>query len=342
MGRNPSLSNGSDHLSGNADTEKASVVQEDTSPIDKKALDLLCKKVGEDIQVFHVPEDPSDGIWSLFLPKSIYSTVFMLPVTVSMRSLRDKDSFISIIITQVVLYITVISVQGAFMINMYRIIGEQRKENTELCAEGDQILRVLCLAANVSFIFGDILETVNMYRWLNCVPAWNRKIHKKILNFCRKRQTDASSFPMQRYKNSAGLEVRKPAVGFTIMYRMVIIVMVLLPKLILGLWLLIYGTGFVASADNNSDLILNSVALLFIIQLDDVSYNLLTPDAHKSWLLHSFEITFFKEEENKIMRWLPFVCFWAILTCVATFYYTWCKLDNTPLYFFEWDGKQPW
>jgi len=247
--------------------------QDVASPIDKEALNILCKQVGDEIQVFHVPEDPSNGIWSLSLPKSIYSTVFMLPVTVSMRTLR-----------------------------------------------------ILCLIANVAFIFGDILETVNMYRWLHCVPRWKPKTHKKILNFCRSRERDSSSFPIQRYKNSSGLEVKKPAVGFTFVYRFAIIMLVILPKFILGLWLLIYGTGFVASATTNSDLILNLVALLFIIQIDDVSYDLLTPDVYKSWLQSSFEVTFFKEEENKIMRWLPFFCFWGIIACVIALYYAWCTM----------------
>jgi len=65
--------------------------------------------------------------------------------------------------------------------------------------------------------------------------------------------------------------------GLTPWYKFVCLVFVVMPKMFLGLLLAHYGSGFLLVSDDNESLILNTVALTFITQIDELIYDSMTP-----------------------------------------------------------------
>jgi len=55
-------------------------------------------------------------------------------------------------------------------------------------------------------------------------------------------------------------------------------------KFAMEVGLVVAGSGYVLHADSNENLLLNSVALAFVSQIDDVAYNFAVTSAFKTWM----------------------------------------------------------
>jgi len=276
---------------------------------------------------FGWPYDANQATWSLSLPKSVFSSVFMLHLSISEEMQRTFHFVKVLYIPQFMLYAIVLVTQFSFLVYLYDITKKSINERDNTCEGGDRYLRMLCFAVIVAAILQDVQETINMFRWIQCVPTWNEEMHPKIIDECCYGDHEGcgmTKFPFQKYKNREGIIVEKPAVGFTHFYRASIFTFVLLPKFLFAISLIYLGGGFLAIAESNSDLILNAVALTFILEVDDIFYDVLTPSMFKLWLETNFTITFGESEENEAFRYLPYGGIAVIGACVAGLYKLWC------------------
>lgn len=96
-------------------------------------------------------------------------------------------------------------------------------------------------------------------------------------------------------------------VGLTPGVRIFIVVVILIPKFIIGFWLTIMGMCWLTVTDSFSDLILNSLALEFVICIDDHLFEALLPESYrddmKNVVLHIPEKQL-NEEEKVREDWL--------------------------------------
>ena len=71
----------------------------------------------------------------------------------------------------------------------------------------------------------------------------------------------------------------QPAMGLTKLARRVFYLAALLPKLLVGIVVLIGGAGAVLRSEDNFNLILNTLSAVFVNEIDDIAYRALTPVA---------------------------------------------------------------
>jgi len=129
--------------------------------------------------------------------------------------------------------------------------------------------------------------------------------------------------PFQKWQNDQGGEVVKPAAGISLAYRGAIYLFVILPKLLLTIAVLVYGTNYVMLATDTNGLIFNSMAATFILSLDDIIYGALTSPLHQTWLATSSEITFDDDEEDSLNHYHAYVALFGIAgTTYAMWTYT--------------------
>jgi len=168
------------------------------------------------------------------------------------------------------------------------------------CNGTDSVLRYLGLSAFVAFGMADLLETWDIHLWL----AQFQTVGKfGTLRFKRYRDTDAdeeaASTPLQMSSleraTSAYVEgssktarvshvVTQPVTGITCITKIYFYVTAVATKALANLFVLMAGSGAVLRSDNNFDLILNSVAASFILDIDNQLYHLLVPGTMKrSW-----------------------------------------------------------
>ena len=70
---------------------------------------------------------------------------------------------------------------------------------------------------------------------------------------------------------------KKIVSGMTLWFKFVCYVVIVLPKLVIGVLLAFYGSGFLLVSDGNESLILNTVGLTFITQIDELIYFSMVP-----------------------------------------------------------------
>jgi len=70
-------------------------------------------------------------------------------------------------------------------------------------------------------------------------------------------------------------------VGLTPFVRIVVFIIILIPKFVIGVALMMLGMSWLSAAESFSDLILNSLALQFVINIDECIFEALLPEAYR-------------------------------------------------------------
>lgn len=308
----------------------AAVAESPLAPIDAKTRQRLAKIDGP-FRPIDGPFDSNQEAWSLRLPPSLYASVFTLPLAIDKTMWWDTSNFFTIFLAPFLSYLLLLGIQVLLLFYIYKETSNvELPEGVPLCeatAENtDWLLRIICMVLATAYIFADMRQTLGMYRWVQCVPEWHPG-HQEITDYCC-RYSGRTSLPMQRYHDDYGVTVKKPAVGFTCCFRFSIFFLVLMPKLLIALIWLVYGLGYVASGSDNTEMILRAIVIMFALKVDDVLYRVLTPDVFQTWMTNNFEITFSEEEENEVIRWLPYVAILFMGGAVAGLYFGWCNYST--------------
>jgi len=272
---------------------------------------------------FGGPFDPNQIATPITLPSSIFSSVILAPLLIDKDQRRDRHYITTLIVPQILTYTACVAVQGGFLFFVRTLVSEM---TPPVCTGGgDSTLRILCMILNVAAVLNDIRETISMHVWLRCIPKWTSDQTTIVEYTCH--NSGRTSFPFQKYKeeDGDGIELVKPAVGLTRTVRCFIYVLVLFVRFTFAIWLLVYGTVFVASAANNETLILNSVVLIFILTIDDLLYDLMTPDLYKNWIKTCSVITFDEDEsDNIVILCWPYFVLMFLGAATSILYGHWC------------------
>lgn len=131
------------------------------------------------------------------------------------------------------------------------------RDETPVC-EADFELLILATIIFNTYNVGEMLETFDIAVWIHSFET------------------------VQDYQQLAlSKEDMHVVSGLTTPFKWCVYLLICLPKLILGVLLAYYGTGYLLVSDSNNDIILNCTALTFITQIDELIYDAMVPASVK-------------------------------------------------------------
>lgn len=244
--------------------------------------------VSDELKKSEPPFDPAvegrkkNGSYQLSLPRSMFSSIILMPMVEA--PIVPTEIFMLLHLPQYFVYLLVICAQ--FTLCGFLAHDARKNTNADACNEADNsssFLRFVCVATFCSFCFSDLLETTGMCRWLNYLPTWDKK-QEDLVN---EKLTGSLLFEKQTKRETIGrcpdqeVTVFKPITGISTKFKSMIFLFVILPKYIIAVLLMFVGSGFIVRAEGISDIVLNTVAVSFVLQVDDFAYRGFTTSSMK-------------------------------------------------------------
>ena len=205
--------------------------------------------------------------------------------------------FTTFIAPQYFCYFAALTLQTSFIGYLYMIVAEKAEKPDEQCQAGDWYLRMICTLVFVASVISDLNQTFFMHKFMRQIPKWVEERDRKNLERCFS-TSGLTNFPHQKYISDEypGETLVKPAIGITHSYRLYCYIGVLFPKVAIALALLPIGAGHLLSSGSREEIILNTLAAIFVFEVDDIMYNLMISPIHKLWLEKSSTIQMCEDE----------------------------------------------
>jgi len=183
------------------------------------------------------------------LPESIYSAAIIMPLSLTEFDMIGRCS---VYLQYLGLFINIL-IQVCLLIYIGDTVAD-----AECVQDGDlpDIALGMCLTIFVASLLADLKESWNMY------------------GFIRNIKTEVSHTPLRLKKDGND---KKYATGMTFMHKCVAVIFVIIPKAAICLVLFVYGGDYLIRSPGIEDLILNTLALGFVIEIDEFLYKLVTP-----------------------------------------------------------------
>jgi len=225
----------------------------------------------------------------LALPESIYTAVLLIPAAFEAKDYgcgsKKGRTHLFIALQVWFLYIVTLSFQAIFtwyvkVLYESKITGEREEDfpnadpshSWETCSYGytnqiqsewsqyyatDFFLRILCLMVFAAYCIQDLFQSMWMLMWIFYLPTSpGCNVHQL------KTGPDQENKDLVEVKNGLPCWLKLFNTQF-----------VLIPKLSVAAFLLCYGAGFLLAARKDADVVLNALALVFVIELDDYMYS---------------------------------------------------------------------
>jgi len=199
--------------------------------------------------------EPGEGMENyipLSLPESAYSAIMILPLCSHLGRTPCKRIWI---FAQVFgCHFCNVVFQGMFLGYVFDMYAEQ-EEAIGTCGGRvtNDTLRGLCILVYMAYCIADLAETFKMGVYINAFPK-AAKWEKLLLV-----ENEEGEFEY--------------ASGMPRWYKFYCYSVVLFPKFCIAGALAGYGTGFVVNTEENADLVLNALALTFILEIDELMYD---------------------------------------------------------------------
>merc|ERR1712032_1494817 len=143
-------------------------------------------------------------------------------------------------------------------------------EDGYACHQARWPLHVGCNFVFVITMIVSLKESFEMHRWLNRIPSVREHAALKL----QKVQQGAHQF----YTPADG-------VGITRRVRCCMYVLFLVPKALVALAVLIFGSAYLLRAESDSDLLLDCVGMVFIAEIDGLVYRFALSGSHMTLLM---------------------------------------------------------
>lgn len=162
-------------------------------------------------------------------------------------------------------------VQGS-MVWYVREITSSQAEDPEVFEchahenKADTYLRNICILIFVCMVLADLGETWMMHQWYQAMTP--------TLEWCERLFGNAYKIVNQDYetKDPDTLDIANSITKLNNFQYYFIWIFVIGAKYALGIYIILFGTGFIVTTSDDMDIILNSVALLFIVETDELVY----------------------------------------------------------------------
>jgi len=146
----------------------------------------------------------------------------------------------------------------------------QDKGGDSFCHD-DQYLLIICFLLFASGIIKDARESMAMWLWLYQFPAapgWQ--------------ELELTDEDEEKGKKEGGERKKKINSGMPFWYKLLVSIFVVLPKYCISVLLFLAGGTYLVRSESREDLIINSVALFFILDIDEMLWKNLIPPEHQT------------------------------------------------------------
>lgn len=138
-------------------------------------------------------------------------------------------------------------------------LGHETERIVNECNDNTSVLRLAAVLVLTIYCIADLAETARMAVWTLRMPsAESSEILQLIVDSVSRKPTGYASGISRRYKA-------------------LVIIGILLPKLAIGALLWWYGTDYISNSPDNGELILNTVAVVFVLEIDDQLFKVTVP-----------------------------------------------------------------
>lgn len=202
-----------------------------------------------------VPED-EEQLLPMGLPESTYSAAIIIPMLKNLgKTDRQRQMLIVQIILATVVTIYVQAILVAYVFDFY-VASKNEFEPAECGGYTTQpFLRQLCITIYTAAVMRDLGMSFKMamFTW-----HFNESDEWKYLQYEINPETEETRFHKDH--------------GMTLWYKRWVFGGIIIPRFCIALFLLAFGAGFVVNTDSAVDLILNALALEFILVIDEMMY----------------------------------------------------------------------
>mmetsp|Transcript_54839 Transcript_54839/g.61296 ORF Transcript_54839/g.61296 Transcript_54839/m.61296 type:complete len:298 (-) Transcript_54839:322-1215(-) len=270
------------------------------------------------------PIDPGQGFYERTLPESIYSAVFMIPLSISNMQLFSGGGLIEFVIPLFGAYVACIITQRVVV---YYVIGRVVENSDQGCSssEVDWPIRIICLAVFLATVLIEIIECVTMVLWMNMIPVWQESDKAIYKHACNNSGLTNLSHQLYTCEEEYGKQtLAKPAHGITNRYRYCMY-LTMLPKVVMLCAMFWYGSGHVLLSSDTRTTILSTLSGIFAFAIDDYIYQVSVPALKKFWMKKSSTFQIHEEEVTIFENVGQFYVAAVFLTMSAAgMQYQWC------------------
>jgi len=252
----------------------------------------------------------SAGVFSVSLPQNIYSAAISAVLNLGHESMllgaRDIPVFVGAFVS------LILQCGLSFYIAWF-----QFDDAVELgsCRLGGKVfIRVSCILVFCMYIFGELNELIDTHFWLNMFRYAHR--HKPL--------------EIREYEHVTGTLVNKPVTGMTYLERFSLYILILMPKTIMAFALLVFGVPYIAYAQTNDSLLLNTVVLILVAEIDEIVFRFAIPKMYRETLLVP-QLGRTETERSRCFEMVvcgtvrPYVMFFLLASIAALLYAFWCQ-----------------
>lgn len=223
------------------------------------------------------------------LPQNVFSSciVLWLASGTSLTSLKQLspcngcmvgfgNRFVTAAFYSVLALLTACGVQTILAYYLFQSVRRADGDLGSDCSGTSFTLRCVALAVFVLVTLQNFLEVHEMHLWLSLLPTAKSHEVFKVQEVAELIKPTHLAQP-GRDGTLTGTRLFLAASGVTVTARCVFYALLLIPSTLITSAILVAGSGAVLCSDNDFDIILNSVAAVFVLDLDDIIYKLLTP-----------------------------------------------------------------
>ena len=215
-------------------------------------------------------DDVDTPVWITSLTESVYSTAIMAPLWILKPIGFNPETVFGVGILWLLTY-SCIFMQSACI---YFISDMTDKDNN--CNNSDWILQSISLLCFTSIIWVDIFETFKLSTYIYLLPIEENMDGQLVLNI----KFDHTGTGIEFTKDNKS--------GITKFYRKIVMIFIIIPKILVASFLWYYGSKYILYSSSNENVLLNSVSLVFLLDIDDYIYKAVISDYVKNTLINDW------------------------------------------------------
>lgn len=245
---------------------------------------------------------------SYALPETLYGLIIAEPLQLDVN-VDGMFIFITELLRSMFLLLVNYTIQALFLLQFYAINAGKGEEG---CASGLESLRVLCVFVFCVSSFLEIRDSENMLFGLWACPTkepGHSPAHAAGQAHGAVMEAEASNTWNPAARMNVWLKRKTEGTGWTLdnmtkSYKAFAIFVIVLPKLAIALSVAYVGSVYILKSGDAESMILNTLAVLFVVDIDEFIYNTFTPASMKSQLVNIPEISL--NPTNMERKWAYF------------------------------------
>ena len=210
---------------------------------------------------------------NLFKMSIIEKKISNIDYSVSLRTLYG-------IISNTIAFVLCITSQIVCLIFLNKSALLHKYNHEQSCQECDFILLVFCLGLFIVNVGDEISNSLSIRRFIQEIPIWDEKVDFAI---CDKLETCLVLQKKRICTRQHRMEFLITTIqygGITFMYR-IFMYFLFVVKLTIEMFLLWIGSSFILYADDNETIIVNTLSMTFIINIDNFVYSFFLSNSQK-------------------------------------------------------------